>query len=110
MNAPKLAGQSAWYLTRQLENYKSGARGAHEDDTFGRQMAPMAATLATPEAVANVVAHIQNLPDEPAPATIEGDAANGKRLYATCAYCHGAEGQGIQAMNAPRLDRRSTIP
>jgi cytochrome c oxidase subunit 2 len=102
MNAPKLAGQSAWYLTRQLENYKSGARGTHEDDVYGKQMAPMAATLASPEAVANVVAYIQTLPDEPAQATIEGDSVKGKKLYTTCAYCHGDQGQGVRAMNAPR--------
>jgi cytochrome c oxidase subunit 2 len=65
-------------------------------------MAPMAATLFNQEAVDNVVAHIQTLPDEPTPATIEGDVENGKKLYGTCAYCHGDSGQGIQAMNAPR--------
>jgi cytochrome c oxidase subunit 2 len=102
MNAPKIAGQSAWYLKRQLQNYKSGARGAHADDTFGRQMAPMAATLANEAAIDNVIAYIQTLPDDPAPATIDGDVANGEKLYRVCSYCHGADGQGIQAMNAPR--------
>ena len=103
LNAPKLTGQGAWYITRQIENYKKGARGAHEDDTYGRQMAPMAATLPTPQAIANVAAYIGTLPDEPAPTTIEGDAVRGKKLYATCAYCHGDQGQGVQAMNAPRF-------
>jgi len=102
LNAPKLAGQSEWYLRRQLENYKSGLRGTHEDDLFGRTMAPMANSLATDEAISNVIAHIQSMPDTPAPATIEGDAANGERLYRVCAYCHGADGMGVQALNAPR--------
>jgi len=102
LNAPKIAGQSAWYLRTQLNNYKSGARGAHPEDTFGKQMAPMAATLVDDAAINNVIAHIQTLPDNPAPATIEGDVDNGARLYRVCAYCHGGQGQGVQALNAPR--------
>jgi len=102
LNAPKIAGQSEWYLRRQLENYKSGARGAHKDDSLGQQMAPMAASLATDAAIDNVIAHIQTFPDEPSPATIEGDVAKGAKLYTVCAYCHGGQGQGVQAMNAPR--------
>ena len=35
MNAPKIAGQSAWYLKRQIMNYKKGLRGTHADDTYG---------------------------------------------------------------------------
>jgi cytochrome c oxidase subunit 2 len=102
LNAPKLAGQSEWYLRRQLENYLSGARGTHPDDTFGRQMAPMAATVAAGSAMDNVIAHIQSFPDTPAPVTVQGDVAKGQELYGVCAYCHGDQGQGIQAMNAPR--------
>ena len=103
LNAPKIAGQEAWYLKRQLENYKAGKRGAHEDDVFGRQMAPMAATLVDDAAIANVIAHIQTMPDNPSPPTVDGDVANGERLYGTCAYCHGSDAQGIQAINAPRM-------
>ena len=32
-----------------------------------------------------------------------GDAAKGKTLYATCLACHGANGEGNKALNAPRL-------
>ena len=32
-----------------------------------------------------------------------GDAAKGKLLYATCGACHGANGEGQEALNAPRL-------
>lgn len=103
LNAPKLAGQDTWYLEQQLENYKAGLRGAHEDDVFGRQMAPMARTLATAEAVDNVIAHIATLPDSPSPKTVEGDAGAGAERYGVCAYCHGAQGEGVEAMNAPRL-------
>ena len=55
MNAPRLSGQGAWYLERQLQLFKQGARGTHEKDMFGKMMAPMAATLADDTAIADVV-------------------------------------------------------
>jgi cytochrome c oxidase subunit 2 len=103
LNAPKIAGQSEWYLRRQLQGYKTGKRGAHEDDVYGRQMAPMANTLVNDAAIDNVIAHIQTFPDNAAPATIDGNVASGARDYAVCAYCHGGDGMGIFAMNAPRV-------
>lgn len=103
LNAPKLTGLEGWYIEQQLEHFKAGIRGAHEEDVYGRQMAPMARTLATPEAIDNVIAHIATLPDEPAPQTVEGNTAAGAQRFVVCAYCHGAGGQGIETMNAPRL-------
>ena len=103
LNAPKIAGQEDWYLRRQLKAYKAGLRGAHEDDIFGKQMAPMAATLVNDAAIENVIAHIQSFPDNPAPATIDGNVADGERLYGVCSYCHGQDARGIRAMNAPRM-------
>ena len=103
LNAPKIAGQEPWYLKRQLQNYKAGLRGTHDDDIFGKQMAPMAATLVNDAAIDNVIAHIQTFPDNAPPATVDGDVVNGQRLYNTCAYCHGKDGDGIQAINAPRM-------
>jgi cytochrome c oxidase subunit II len=32
-----------------------------------------------------------------------GDAAKGKTLYATCGACHGANAEGQEALNAPKL-------
>jgi len=103
LNAPKIAGQEPWYLRRQLNAYKDGLRGSHEDDLLGRQMVPMAMTLVDDAAIDNVIAHIQTFPDNPAPATIDGDVANGQKLYNVCAYCHGGDAGGIQAINAPRM-------
>ena len=103
MNAPKIAGQSDWYLKRQIMSYKNGLRGVHKGDTYGQQMIGMVATLPDEAAVNNVVAHIATLPDNQLQATIDGDAENGKDIYTVCAYCHGADGMGKQALNAPRL-------
>ena len=57
LNAPKLSGQQDWYLKRQLQHFKSGARGAHEKDVYGKMMAPMAATLTDDTAINNVRLH-----------------------------------------------------
>jgi len=103
LNAPKLAGQQDWYLRRQLNAYKTGKRGVHDDDVFGKQMAPMAMTLANDAAVDNVLAYIATLPDNPSPASIDGDVARGEKLFAVCAYCHGDNAQGVRAINAPRM-------
>lgn len=45
LNAPRLRGQDAGYLRRQFLAFRSGERGMHPDDTYGRQMALMAKTL-----------------------------------------------------------------
>tara|TARA_Y100000768_G_scaffold202418_1_gene152235 strand:+ start:1201 stop:2559 length:1359 start_codon:yes stop_codon:yes gene_type:complete len=103
LNAPKISGQSEWYLRKQLENYKNGVRGTHKDDLYGQQMAPMSMTLFNEEAMDNVIAHIQSFPDNPAPKTVSGDIEKGRETYAVCAYCHGQQGEGIKAMNAPRM-------
>jgi cytochrome c oxidase subunit 2 len=103
LNAPKLSGQGGWYLKRQLKNFKDGARGTHDKDVFGKMMAPMAATLVNDAAIDDVVAYIKTLPDNPAPPTVKTHATDGEKIYVNCGACHGADGRGIQAMNAPRL-------
>jgi cytochrome c oxidase subunit 2 len=107
LNAPKLAGQQSWYLQRQLKNFQKGLRGTQPGDTYGMQMTAFAATLADDAAIDNVLAHIGALPDEPAPATITGDAARGAAMYSVCAACHGAQGEGVWSQNAPRLSQMS---
>ncbi len=103
LNSPKLSGQENWYLKRQLTYFKHGIRGSDPNDTFGLQMAPMAATLVDEAAINNVAAYIQTLPDTPAEHTITGDIENGKDLYITCSKCHGKQAEGRWSVNAPRI-------
>jgi cytochrome c oxidase subunit II len=103
LHAPKLAGQADWYLVRQIKSFKAGMRGKSTGDTYGQTMMPMAATLADDTAINNVVAYIRTLPDQPSPPTLKADADHGRALYSNCTTCHGAEGHGIRATNAPRL-------
>lgn len=102
-NAPKISGQAGDYLRRQLLYFKHGVRGADPQDAIGKLMVPMAATLASEAVLDNVVAYIGTLPDRRAPATLEGDAERGRRLYSTCAVCHGADGRGNAVQGAPRI-------
>ncbi len=106
LNAPANAGQDPWYLTRQLNNFKVGIRGAHPDDTFGAQMRPMAMMLTGENDIADVVAYLTSM-DMPEPTkTVEGDVEDGKKAYQTCIPCHGEFGEGAQALDAPRLSNQ----
>lgn len=103
LNSPRIGGYEAWYIARQLEMFKSGARGSDPKDIPGQQMRPMAMTLADDQAIADVAAYVETLaPPKPA-ATAAGDAEKGKALYGVCAACHGANGEGNKAINAPPL-------
>ncbi len=102
-NSPKLSGLSGWYLEHQLQLYKQKIRGAHKEDIYGRQMAPMAAVLADDTAMRNVLAYIDTLPDKPAVDTITGNVNRGRNYYVNCASCHGDRGEGNFFMQAPRL-------
>jgi cytochrome c oxidase subunit 2 len=104
LNAPKLAGLDTWYARRQLLNYQTGVRGTAPGDQFGPQMAPMAQVVREPTARENVLAYIATLPDNPPPQAVSGgNAERGRALYQTCASCHGPNGEGRWATNAPRL-------
>jgi len=107
LNAPKLSGQSGWYLARQLHSFKSGVRGSHEQDVYAKQMQPFAQMLADEGAINDVVAYIKTLPEVRPPANIVGNPERGRELYVTCAACHGNEAKGIWATNAPRLSNMS---
>ena len=61
VNAPALAGMSDTYLVRQLQNFKSGVRGAHRDDEFGFQMTSMVTALKDDQAIEDVVSYINTL-------------------------------------------------
>jgi cytochrome c oxidase subunit 2 len=103
LNAPAVAGQEQWYIERQLRNFKTGVRGAHADDMFGAQMAPMAQTLATDADIANMAAYMASLTPAPVTDNQGGDATAGAAAFAVCAACHGPDGKGMEALNAPNL-------
>lgn len=106
MNAPASAGQSKWYIKQQLNNFRAGIRGSHPKDTYGRQMIPMASMLKDSHAVEDLASFIDTLPLTNPKATIVADADRGRAAYGVCASCHGASGEGVAALNAPRLSHQ----
>lgn len=103
LNAPRIAGQEAGYVRRQLHAFRDGLRGVHIDDTYGKQMLPFATMLPDEGSIRNVAAYVAELPGHESEATVAGNAKRGRSLYTTCAACHGTKGQGNWALNAPRL-------
>ena len=101
---PKLAGQHAQYLVKQLNDYKSGAR---QDDT----MTGMAFTLATDADVENVSAFFASKVSTAAAAD-DSVVALGKDIYRggntttglpACMGCHGPDGSGNPTAKYPSL-------
>lgn len=64
LGAPGLAGQSDWYLVRQLDKYAIGARGYAENDTAGQQMRAAVSVLGSEQDVADVVAYINTFTED----------------------------------------------
>ena len=101
-NAPALAGQSADYLARQLENFKTAKRGAHEADIWGAQMVLMAVSIELSN-VRELSEYIASLPPW---RNVSADPVADPELqqaFAPCAACHGSKGEGNPAFNAPRI-------
>ncbi len=58
LGAPRLAGLDAAYMSRQLEHFRKGVRGADARDRHGRQMAMMAPLVVTQKDVDDVFGYI----------------------------------------------------
>ena len=99
---PRLAGQNAEYIAKQLENFKSGKRKSSA-------MANMVTDL-SPEDMAALGQFYASRPAHPEAAKDTQLAAVGQYIYhqgnkfsgvPSCASCHGPEGAGSNAL--PRL-------
>lgn len=62
LGAPRLAGASTDYLTRQFAAFKAGRRGAHPDDKLGAQMRAIAAMLPDARTEQDVILYAAGLP------------------------------------------------
>lgn len=103
IDAPRLAGMEPWYLKRQLELFRDGLRGTHPEDLPGQEMQPMAEILSD-DSITDIIDWVGSWEYTPAEITLtDGNAERGQQLYQTCAACHGTEGEGNEAMNAPAL-------
>ena len=102
IEAPRISRMETWYVERQLHAFKKGWRGRHERDLNGMEMRPMAEALSD-EDIDAVAAYVHSVDSERPAKTVQGNAGNGRAFYASCAVCHGADGEGIKALGAPSL-------
>lgn len=102
IRAPRLSHMEAWYAERQLMSFKKGFRGTHAGDEIGMEMQPMAAAL-TDEQISDVAGFVNATVSVAPPDTISGNVAKGRIHYATCAACHGPNGEGNQSLGGPAL-------
>ncbi len=103
VQAPPIAGLPAWYIEAQFLHFQTGLRGAHPDDVEGLKMRPMSRTVKDPADVKVVAEYVASLPAVKTEATMGGDATKGQAAFATCAACHGADGQGNPDLKAPKI-------
>ncbi|MDX1569436.1 MAG: c-type cytochrome [Xanthomonadales bacterium] len=103
VNAPAVAALPAWYVSRQLRNYRDGIRGTDPAHPPGITMAQMALALESDQQIADVAAYIEGLSPAELKPTVSGDADAGRSAYQPCAACHGDKAQGNESLNAPPL-------
>jgi len=59
--APDLTASDDWYTARQIINFKSGVRGAHADDFYGKQMNSMSTAMRGEQQLHDVISYINSL-------------------------------------------------
>jgi cytochrome c553 len=108
LRAPTIAGLPEWYVATELGKFQKNIRGAHPDDEEGARMRPMARTLYHPGDLQAVAAYVARLPRVKVEPMMKGDPVAGQKHYtAICVACHGPDGKGNQAMNAPPLPQQA---
>jgi cytochrome c553 len=104
IDAPTIAGLPQWYLEAQLESFQAGFRGKHVDDLPALRMRPMAISLTRDGDVPSVAEYVASLEALIPESTLHGNAGAGAERYASvCVACHGAAGEGNEALRAPPL-------
>jgi cytochrome c553 len=102
--APAIAGLPAWYVGAQVQRFQTGLRGGHPDDVEGLKMRAMSRQMISEAETAAVASYIASLRPVRTSSTIgDGNTATGQGVYAQCVPCHGAKGEGNEAVKAPPL-------
>lgn len=113
---PRLAGQNAAYIERQLHLLHDGKRTGKPGDASAAMMAPMAATLSD-QNIEDVAAYYS----QQTPTGLEADPSYweaGQKLYQSgdgargipaCAACHGPLGRGNPVAGFPALRAQQSV-
>lgn len=108
---PKIAGQNASYIAKQLKDIKEGNRVAP-------LMVPFAGMVGTDEDRANVAAYFSSQATKPGNPVNPELAAQGKEIYnsgimdkgvAACTACHGPAGEGNDLAVFPQLKAQHSM-
>ncbi len=102
LDAPAIAGMDPGYFGTQLNDFRSGIRGRSLDDLYGRQMGLIAAVLEDGD-IPMLAAYVAELPRTRPLRTMPAPEADSTTLYAPCAVCHGANGEGVSAVGGPPI-------
>ena len=96
---PRLAGQHATVLIKQLADVRSGQRDNPKMYPFANEH------VITPQEMADIAVYLQGLPSPPQHGAGPGtNLARGETLYRqNCVDCHGAHGEGNATEFYPRL-------
>lgn len=101
--APSIAGMDEWYLKSQLTKFMKGIRGKHHKDNAGQRMHKISMTMRTSD-IDIVSKYVAALPRPEPTISFNGDSLKGQAKFnQVCVTCHGAEGKGNQALQAPSL-------
>jgi len=107
IGAPAIASLPAWYVSAQLQEFQTGLRGKHADDTEGLRMQAMSRQMLTQVEVLAVASYVASLPGVTSPAKIASANASGAIApLLVCATCHGARFEGNPVIKAPPLAGR----
>ena len=107
---PKLAGQHAKYLEKQLQDLKLGMTSGGKQGRYDSVMSGMAMPLSD-EDIADLSAYFASLPTSEN-STPENVVEKGKVLYTAgdaergltaCIACHGARGNGTELSGFPKI-------
>jgi cytochrome c553 len=103
VKSPSIASLPAWYVQRQLENFRADRRGAHPQDVEGQMMRAIAKTL-TAEQAADLAALVEKLPRVRPEGTFRVEVTRGQELFAErCMECHRFNGEGELVFGAAPL-------
>ncbi len=103
--APNISGLSESYLLRQLYNFQSGVRGDQAKDAAGQMMKAALIGLSKEELDA-LAGYVATFTDVTLFTERQATGFRGRGLYSVCSSCHGAQGEGNDALGAPRLNQQ----
>ena len=105
LKVPTIAARPAWYVERQLENFRAGRRGTNPAESQAMIMGLMAKALAKEQlhGVALYIASLDLVP--PSTANLnDADVAWGKELFHDrCMECHRFNATGEMTFGSPPL-------